>query len=406
MQGKIQSMTQSTLPAKGFLNKQTSLAITAGYYFAFLSLGAVSASLGPTLARLASQTGVRLNIISILFIMRSLGYLLGSAIGGKAVDRLPGNRLLTAMVFALGGMMALVPLIPSFVILCLVLLILGLAEGALDVSANALLVWLHHRNVAPYLNGLHFFFGLGALISPFVVGQVIIATNDIDWAYWILAMAILPAGLWLLPLPSPKPQTARSTAAAPKARMPLVLLAAGVLMFYVGAEGGYGGWVFNYASERVGVGTALAAAMTSVFWASLTVGRLISIPIAALIRPSHLLYFNYSVCFLSTGVLAAWPDSPTALWIGTIGLGFGMSSIFPTMVALAGRRMGASGETAGWLFVGGGLGGMTLPWLVGQFFESWGPGSLLFFVAAGLLVGVVLMTLTLWFSRNSEPKEV
>jgi FHS family Na+ dependent glucose MFS transporter 1 len=196
MQGKIHSMTHSTLPAQAVITRNTGLAITAGYYLAFLSLGAVSASLGPTLAKLAAQTGVRLNIISILFVMRSLGYLLGSAVGGKAVDRLPGNRLLVVMILSLAIMMALVPMIPSIYVLCLALLILGLAEGALDVSANTLLVWLHHRNVAPYLNGLHFFFGLGALISPFVVGRVIIATHDIDWAYWILAAVILPAGLW------------------------------------------------------------------------------------------------------------------------------------------------------------------------------------------------------------------
>ncbi len=403
MQGKIHSMTHSTLPAQAVITRNTGLAITAGYYLAFLSLGAVSASLGPTLAKLAAQTGVRLNIISILFVMRSLGYLLGSAVGGKAVDRLPGNRLLVVMILSLAIMMALVPMIPSIYVLCLALLILGLAEGALDVSANTLLVWLHHRNVAPYLNGLHFFFGLGALISPFVVGRVIIATHDIDWAYWILAAVILPAGLWLLPLPSPVPQSTHHSAATGKTRLPLVLLAAGVLLFYVGAEGGYGGWVFNYAAEQVGVGTALAAAMTSVFWASLTAGRLLSIPIAAKIRPSHLLYFDYVLCFLSVVVLAGWSHSSAALWIGTIGLGFGMSSIFPTMVALAGRRMGVSGETAGWLFIGGGMGGMTIPWLVGQFFESWGPPSLLIFVAAGLLASVVLLSLTLWFTRNAEP---
>jgi FHS family Na+ dependent glucose MFS transporter 1 len=344
-----------------------------------------------------------LNTISILFIMRSLGYLIGSGIGGRAVDRLPGHRLVVVTVLILAGMMALVPLIPTFLVLCLALLVLGMAEGALDVSANALLVWLHHRNVTPYLNGLHFFFGLGALISPFIVGQVIIATNDIDWAYWILAAAILPAGMWLLPLPSPQPRASQSTTPTARARLPLVLLAAGVLMFYVGAEGSYGGWIFNYASERVGVGTALAAGMTSVYWAFLTAGRLISIPLAALIRPSHLLFINYALCFISTGVLAALPTSVAVLWIGTIGLGLGMSSIFPTVVALAGRRMGVSGETAGWLFIGGGLGGMTIPWIIGQFFESWGPGSLLVFIAASLLVGVALLFLTLWFTRNAEP---
>ncbi len=406
MQGKIPAMTRSAQSSTAHIRPNTSLVITAGYYLAFLALGATAASLGPTLSTLASRTGVTLSTVSILFTVRSLGYILGSAAGGRAVDRLPGNRFLAVMVFIMAGMMMLVPFIPLFIVLNLVLFVVGAAEGALDVSTNTLLVWLHHRKVAPFLNGLHFFFGLGALISPFIVGQVIIATGDVAWAYWLLGAAMLPAALLLLPLPSPTPPEGQAAGKASSARLPLIFLAAGVLIFYVGAESGYGGWVFNYARDQVGVGTAVAAGMTSVFWASLTVGRLVSIPVTALLRPSVVLYLDYALCLISTGILAIYPESRTALWVGTIGLGFGMASIFPTVLALAERRMGITGESAGWLFIGGGLGGMTLPWLVGQFFESRGPGSLLFFVACGLILGVALLSVTLRLSSKTPGSEV
>jgi hypothetical protein len=34
---------------------------------------------------------------------------------------------------------------------------LGMAEGALDVGGNTLLVWVHQEKVGPFMNGLHFF---------------------------------------------------------------------------------------------------------------------------------------------------------------------------------------------------------------------------------------------------------
>jgi fucose permease len=66
-------------------------------------------------------------------------------------------------------------------------------------------------------------------------------------------------------------------------------------------------------------------------------------------------------------------DASLAVWAGTVGVGLSMASIFPLMLALAGRRISITGRITGWLLVGAGAGGMTLPWLIGQLFESVGP---------------------------------
>ena len=68
-----------------------------------------------------------------------------------------------------------------------------------------------------------------------------------------------------------------------------------------------------------------------------------------------------------------------------------MASIFPTTLSLAQGRMPISGAVTGWFFVGASAGGMTLPWLIGQLFETIGPRvtmAILFLdllAAAGLL---------------------
>jgi fucose permease len=44
----------------------------------------------------------------------------------------------------------------------------------------------------------------------------------------------------------------------------------------VGAETSYGGWIFTYAVRVYNFEEADAAYLSSVFWASITVGRLIA----------------------------------------------------------------------------------------------------------------------------------
>ena len=75
---------------------------TIGYYAAFVALGLASASLGPTLPGLALHTQSRLAQISSLFAARSLGYLVGSLLGGRLYDRIPGHPVMALAALAAG----------------------------------------------------------------------------------------------------------------------------------------------------------------------------------------------------------------------------------------------------------------------------------------------------------------
>src|SRR5512134_3369074 len=99
---------------------------TTAYYLAFILLGLTIAAEGPTLLKLAEHTSSALDQISSLFLFGSLGYLLGSYIGGRLYDRIPGHRFMAGVLICLGIMIALVPLASSRWLLFSVALILGL----------------------------------------------------------------------------------------------------------------------------------------------------------------------------------------------------------------------------------------------------------------------------------------
>ncbi|NJN55208.1 MAG: MFS transporter [Anaerolineae bacterium] len=157
--------------------------ITAGYYAAFIALGLAVSALGPTLPGLAAQTGVQISAISILFTARAFGFLVGALLAGRLYDRLPGHRLMALALLMMGVMMASVPFLPALWLLTVIMFVLGLFEPGVDVGGQHLIVWLHKDKVGPYMNGLHFFFGIGALVSPIIVAWAIAATEGIQWAF-------------------------------------------------------------------------------------------------------------------------------------------------------------------------------------------------------------------------------
>ncbi|MGC8782540.1 MAG: MFS transporter, partial [Anaerolineae bacterium] len=329
--------------------------------------------MGPTLPGLAQHTGSKLSEISFLFTARALGYLLGSLISGRLYDRFPGHRVIAGVLLVMAIMMAIVPTVPILWLLALVLLTLGLGEGGLDVGGNALLVWVYGDRVGPYMNALHFFFGLGAFISPIVVAFAIRLSGDITLAYWALALLMLPALLWIARLPSPRPMVAVEAHRTGNANRTLLALLVLSFFVYVGAELSFGGWIYTYAVKR-GLGTATSAAfLTSAFWGALMLGRLLSIPLAARLKPQTILLADLLGCLASMAVILLWPASTVALWVGTFGAGFAMASIFPTMISFAERYMTITGQITSLFLAGSSLGSMTLPWLIGQLFEPVGP---------------------------------
>jgi FHS family Na+ dependent glucose MFS transporter 1 len=379
------------------------LLLTTGYYASFIVLGLVTASLGPTLPGLAEHTQSQLSEIGFVFTARALGYLLGSYLGGRTYDRLPAHPVLAAVLVVLAFTLFLTPLVGQLWLLTLVVLLLGATEGALDVGGNALLVWLHGSRVGPYMNGLHFFFGVGALSSPIIVAQTIALTGDIVWAYWVLALLALPVALWMAALrrrTPPRPEGAtehiqgnRSAAIGElpgSSQRSLLLMLCALLVLYVGAEATFGGWIYTYAFA-LGLGTETSAAyLTSGFWGALTVGRLISIPLASRRQPQTLLLADLVGCVASVALLLLGPRTPAVTWMGTLGLGLSMASVFPAVISLAESRMAVTGRVTAWFFVGASLGGMSVPWLTGQLFESAGPQSMMAVILADLAMALGL----------------
>jgi len=379
--------------------KRWKLAATGLYSASFAALGLTFSILGPTLPSLAAQTQSSLTDISVLFVARSLGSLVGSVGGGRMFDRFAGNRVVAAVLALMAVWTALVPVIPQLWLLTAVLFLSGVVHGTLNVGGNALLVWVHRKGVAPYMNALHFFFGLGTFVTPILVAQMVRLENGTVWAYGLVAATFLPVAAAALFVRSPTPE--KSANAAGQGRVDRWLVAGFFLIFmgYAGASAAHGGWIFSYVTHLKLTDETGAAYLNSAFWGALTIGRLLSIPLAVRFSPKAMLRFDLLGSLLSLGLMVIFPHSLLALGVGSAGLGFFLATIFPYNMSLASRHIPITGQVTGWLSIGSSLGALILPWVVGQLFENVGPEMLLY-----LDFFNILMTLGVffWLTRRLE----
>lgn len=362
---------------------------TLGYYGLILCLGLNMAVVGPTLPALAAQTRAPLGDMGRLFLVGALGAALGTLLGGRLLDRFPGHVVLGAAGIAAGVLMGCIPLAPTLGWMLAVVAAKGFAEGILNNGANTLLVWTHRERVAPYMNGLHFSFGLGAFLSPLLVAQVVEIPGAHRWVFIGLGALTALAGLRVTALPG-SPRTAHASdegAGTPGRRIPssIILTAALFLFFYVGAELAFGGWIYTYTVELDLAPSVQAAYLTSGFWLAFTVGRLLSVPLAMRYTPRQLIAAALLGCVVFVGLVLVFADSAAVLWIAALGTGFCMAPVYPSGFTLAVQGLRLTARASGVILLGDSFGAMILPWLVGEVLGAAGPRAMVYLVLGSLL---------------------
>lgn len=378
------------------------LTATFAYYAAFITLGATVSLTGPALPWLAQHTASRLDQISIIFAASSLGYMVGSLFGGRAYDHFPGHRIQAIALLLISLGIAQVPVLHSLWILVAVIFVLGILQGALDTGCNILLTWIHGEKVGPFMNGLHFFYGVGAFLAPLIFARVILAANEIQWAYWSFSILTLPIAIWFWRMPSPPIRRKLTTEANRRSFNGLFLLIVLFFVFHVGLELGFGNWIYTFSTRLNMVSATSAAYLTSAFWGAFTLARLVGIAISTRLRSQTILVADMTGCLVAFIILLLWPASTLALWVGTIVMGLSIASVFATGIAFADKRLSLTGAMTGWILVGSGIGGMVSPWLIGQLFESISPRITMPVLLVNNLIAFGLLLALIIPSRKKE----
>ena len=87
--------------------------IAAAYFATYFLLGLMLTSIGPCMKALERQTGSSTSAVGFLIVVMSLGYVVGSIVGGRLYGRPHGNRILAGSLLAMAVLSLTIPWLPS-----------------------------------------------------------------------------------------------------------------------------------------------------------------------------------------------------------------------------------------------------------------------------------------------------
>ncbi|KAG5282773.1 hypothetical protein AALO_G00059790 [Alosa alosa] len=162
----------------------------------------------------------------------------------------------------------------------------------------------------------------------------------------------------------------------------------GIVLFMTdGIVGAYAGFVYTYAvAPPMSLTPKTAGYLASLFWAAITAGRLVSIPLAYRFQPVRLLMVNLAGVIVTVLLLLLLYTSSTFLFVGTCLLGLFLSSIFPCMLAYTEDVLEYQGCATTVLVTSAGLGEMVLQVVVGSIIHTAGSYS---FLLCGMIIGCI-----------------
>ncbi|XP_075898276.1 major facilitator superfamily domain-containing protein 4B [Nelusetta ayraudi] len=181
----------------------------------------------------------------------------------------------------------------------------------------------------------------------------------------------------------------------------MIHILGGMVLFMTdGIVGAYAGFVYTYGTQPpLSLPHKMAGYLPSIFWAAITAGRLLSIPLSYRFQPVRLLMFNLAGAIVTVLMLLIFYTSSTFLYVGTCLCGLFLSSIFPCMLAYTEDILDYQGCATSVLVTSAGMGEMVMQVLVGSIMQTKGSYS---FLLCGMIIaciGFILFIGLLLFHR-------
>jgi fucose permease len=341
-------------------------------YLAFISLGLPDSLLGAGWPVMHTELGVSVSFMGIISMVISGGTIVSSLLSDKLTHKF-GTRAVTVTsvlltVAALFGF----SFSGSFSMLIIFAVPYGLGAGAIDAALNNY-VALHYK--AKHMSWLHCFWGVGAIISPFIMS---FALKNLNWnsGYRIVGFIQLAIALLLLvTLPVWKINKTESTADTKRVGLTAALKIKGVPFLLIGffaycaAEATAMYWASTYFTEVKGISGDRAASFAALFYIGITLGRFASGFITERLGDRRMILLGTGILACGIMILLIPVQSYMTAFAAFLVIGFGCAPIYPCIIHSTPANFGAenSGAIIGIQMASAYVGSTFIPPLFGLF---------------------------------------
>ncbi len=343
-------------------------------YLSFISLGLPDSLLGSAWPVLYQDLGVPVSYAGIITMIISIGTILLSLNTDRILKKIGAGTLTFVSILTTAIALFGFSISDSFIMLCFWSIPYGVGAGAVDVALNNY-VALNYSS--KHMNWLHSFWGVGATISPFIMGFALTSGNGWSYGYEIVSlMQFALAFCIFLSLPMWKKGKKETGEVDRKDLKPIGLKQAlkidGVANLLVGflcycaLEATAGLWATTFLVEARGVDALSASKFASFFYFGITFGRFLCGFISDKIGNRVLIKGGMVTIFLGI-LLVLLPFSNIVSLYGLVIIGFGCAPIYPSMIHSTPKSFGEDNSQAiiGILMASAYLGATFVPPLFG-----------------------------------------
>jgi len=304
-----------------------------------------AAALGALLSRLPDlqlQLGLTESQLGLMLIGMAIGSLVSLTLSTPWIERLGAKRTALLTVIGTAACYALVPWLPSAVLVFGVLFVAGFLAGMLEINLNLQADRIEALLGRRVMNRAHGMWSLGFFVTALVAaglrqaGLPVTVHTGIAFILVVLVASLLLRRMTDAPV---RPDATAPVAGAPRLALPnlglLPLCIIAVAAFLI--EGTGIDWSVIYMRDTFDVAPFVGGLSLTLFTALMALGRLFADPVVDRFGPRAVATTMLAVAACGSLAIGLAPHPYVALCgFGLIGLG--CSSVYPLAVSAAAQR--------------------------------------------------------------------
>lgn len=320
------------------------LLLLAVIYLAFISLGLPDSLLGAAWPTIRVEFDVPLSYMGSISMIISLGTVMAGLLSERLTKKLGTKTVTIVSVFLTAAALFGFSTASKLYSMCFWAIPYGLGAGAIDAALNNY-VALHYN--AKHMSWLHCFWGVGTVISPYVMSY---ALTHATWAegyrtvsylqFAIAAVLLLTIPLWKINQAKDEAETDGKILGIKGAlKIPGVPYLLCGFLAYCGAEATAMLWASSYLEGIRGASKEEAAALGSLFFIGITLGRFLAGFITDKLGDNRMIRLGTGLALL--GVVCILIPIKAVTIIGFIVIGLGCAPIYPCIIHSTPYNFGA-----------------------------------------------------------------
>ncbi|RYZ06040.1 MAG: MFS transporter [Myxococcales bacterium] len=328
------------------------LAVLLLIYAAFVSMGLPDGILGAAWPQMRAELSVALNDNWPMLALGTCGSALSNFSSGAALRRLGVGRVLVLTTFLTALVILGYALAGSFAVLSALGFFLGLGNGAIDAGLNH---FASAKLSSRHMSWLHGFWGVGVSLGTLLLSSAVSLGGTWRHAYLVIALVQLALGGAFVfgrgALPGATPRVGEPQASHPPFsatfRLPVAWASMAAFFVYCGLESAAGLWIASVLHDGRGWTTQAAGLMTTLYWASLTVGRFLIGAVSTRVSSGRIVQASTLGALVGTATVALssalvdWGSLAGALTaLGLLVTGLSLAPVFPMLMHDTPRSVG------------------------------------------------------------------